>query len=344
MVASRRRPKGGLVTPFGLGILTFIVAPSAIGSQDLAALVARQPILPSGRLSRFSLVGTAHGATFTMPRPMSAAMPVALSYTLAGLDTSYADITGSIRERLLGEVVACARRPRIAGSEPAAQGQPSSASGARASNLKRPRASMRRRSRHPTRAEPAADGQRTFQLASVDRTASPPSAPGVADVGAPEIVAPEHERGAAAEFADSLAIGIAFTREEADPAVLMARLYFGGEPMGRDARSGSALAGRRGAQSRDAGGLRRYRGADHVARARSAGRRPASVHCAAGLRRRNHRQQGRGHRRGPSSDVAGRAARPHRRDRAQSRSSASPRGSISSRAASRCAARSRSRR
>jgi len=45
MVAFCRRPKGGLVTPFGLAFLTFIVVPSAIGSQDLAALVARQPDL-----------------------------------------------------------------------------------------------------------------------------------------------------------------------------------------------------------------------------------------------------------------------------------------------------------
>ena len=103
--ASRRGPKGGLVTPFGLGFLTFVIVPSAIGSQDLAALVARQPIIAERPVSRFSLISTAHGATFTMPRPMSAAMPPALSYTLAGLDTSYADITGSIRERLLGEAL-----------------------------------------------------------------------------------------------------------------------------------------------------------------------------------------------------------------------------------------------
>ena len=103
--ASRRGPKGGLVTPFGLGFLTFVAAPSAIGSQDLAALVARQPIVAERPMSRFSLISTAHGATFTMPRPMSAAMPASLSYTLAGLDTSYADITGSIRERLLGEAL-----------------------------------------------------------------------------------------------------------------------------------------------------------------------------------------------------------------------------------------------
>jgi spore germination cell wall hydrolase CwlJ-like protein len=232
MVASRRRPKGGLVTPFGLGILTFIVAPSAIGSQDLAALVARQHIFAERPASRFSLVGTAHGATFTMPRPMSAAMPVALSYTLAGLDTSNADITGSIRERLLGESLLApddhelpVPNRRLKGNRlPLPERAEQSEAAAREHAPPEP---------SPDASTPAADGQRTFQLASVDRTASPPSAPGVADIGAPEIVAPEHERGAAAEFADSLAVGIAFTREEADPAVLMARLYFGGEPMGQ---------------------------------------------------------------------------------------------------------------
>jgi hypothetical protein len=107
MAASCRGPKGGIITPFGLGLLTFILAPSAIGSQELAALIARQAVVAERPSSRFSLVGTAHGATFNfnMPRPISAAMPASLSYTLAGLDSTYADLTGSIRERLLGETM-----------------------------------------------------------------------------------------------------------------------------------------------------------------------------------------------------------------------------------------------
>ena len=106
MIVSRLRPKGGLVSPFGLGLLTFIVAPSAIGSQDLAALVARQPAVAERPApARFSLISPAHGATFTMPRPMSAAMPVSLSYALAGLDPTFSSISGSIRERLLGEAM-----------------------------------------------------------------------------------------------------------------------------------------------------------------------------------------------------------------------------------------------
>src|SRR5262245_49982583 len=105
MVASRYRPKGGLLTPFGLGLLTFVIAPSAIGSQDLAALVARQPVVAERPASRFSLITTAHGAPFVMPRLLSAAMPPALSFTLAGLDSTYSGIAGPIRERLLGEAL-----------------------------------------------------------------------------------------------------------------------------------------------------------------------------------------------------------------------------------------------
>ena len=230
MVASRRGPKGGLVAPFGLGFLTFVVVPSAIGSQDLAALIARQPIIAERPASRFSLISTAHGATFIMPRPMSAAMPPALSFTLAGLDTSYAGITGSIRERLLGEAL-----PPLDELESPVPNRQS-----KGDRLPLPEAAEQTdtaaREDKPQPApeqgiESTAQAPRGFQLASADPQAGPTPERSVAAVGAPDLVAPQDERGAAAEFADSLAVGIGFTREEADPAVLMARLYFGGEPM-----------------------------------------------------------------------------------------------------------------
>jgi spore germination cell wall hydrolase CwlJ-like protein len=226
--ASRRGPKGGLVTPFGLGFLTFVVVPSAIGSQDLAALVARQPIIAERPASRFSLITTAHGATFTMPRPMSAAMPPALSYTLAGLDSSYADITGSIRERLLGEALV----PPDELEAPVPNRQ------AKGDRLSTPRAEERTGATREEAApaepapDPTAEGPRSFELASVDRQAAPAPERSVAATGAPEVTAPHGARGASAGFVDGLAVGIAFSREEADPAVLMARLYFGSEPMG----------------------------------------------------------------------------------------------------------------
>ena len=238
MVASCRGPKGGLVTPFGLSLLTFIAVPNAIGSQDLAALVARQPVIAERPASRFSLITTAHGAPFTMPRPMSAAMPAALSYTLAGLDTSYAGIAGPIRERLLGEAMLVPDDAELPVPD---------------RRLKGDRLPIAEREQQPETvaredaAEPATDDQQSFQLASVDRHAAPPAEPRVAEAGAPQIaapetiapgsVAPEYERGAAAEFAASLAVGIGFAPEEADPVFLMTRLYFGGEPMGETLES-----------------------------------------------------------------------------------------------------------
>jgi len=105
-VASRRRPKGGFAVPFGL-VFLIVLTPSAIGGQDLAALIARQPGAAERARNHViaSPFGTIHAANFTMPRPKSAAMPASLSYALAGLDTSNADITGSIRERMLRDVI-----------------------------------------------------------------------------------------------------------------------------------------------------------------------------------------------------------------------------------------------
>ena len=107
MVALRNRPKGGVAAPFGLGVLIFALIPSEIGHQELTALIARQPAVAERSSSRVpvSPFGIVQAAAYNMPRPVSAAMPASLSYALAGLDTSYADITGSIRERILGDVM-----------------------------------------------------------------------------------------------------------------------------------------------------------------------------------------------------------------------------------------------
>jgi hypothetical protein len=230
MVASRLRPKGGLVTPFGLSILAFVGAPSAIGSQDLAALVARQPAIAERPApSRFSMISPAHGATFTMPRPVSAAMPVSLSYALAGLDTTFAGMTGSIRERLLGEALMVPDDVEVPVANRARKGD----------RLPLPPTETAARDQTPPAEAqvPVAQSQQTFALASADHRAQPPASPNVAEAGAPEILAPDtvrpqDVRGAAAEYSDSLAIGIGFTRQEADPAFLMARLYFDAGPMG----------------------------------------------------------------------------------------------------------------
>jgi len=80
--------------------------PTEIAHQDLAALVAKRPIVADEHQRNHNIAspfGTIEVATFSMPRPISEAMPVSLSYALASLDPSNADITGSIRERMLGD-------------------------------------------------------------------------------------------------------------------------------------------------------------------------------------------------------------------------------------------------
>jgi hypothetical protein len=283
MVASRRRPKGGLVAPFGLGFLTFLVAPNAIGSQELAALVARQPAVAERAAPRVSPFGTVQVASFSMPRPVSAAMPASLSYTLAGLDTSYADMIGSIRERMLGEAAitpealalpvpdrrlkgdrlplpgsdgqiesAAARDAPVVidGHEPSAvaespadvEGRAPAAVAALTGPLRKGDRLVMRSSpesaaelpTEPLSIVPPPHEQPTYELASIDSGAVTQAAPApdVAARGTPLIAGPADERLAPGEFAEGLAIGIAFSREEADPDALMARLYFGGEPMG----------------------------------------------------------------------------------------------------------------
>src|SRR5260370_34805859 len=106
MGVSRHRPKGAFRVPFGLcvvaGGLAAGLTPTMIGHQDLAALIAQRPMVVQHWHSHniASPFGTIEAATFSMPRPISEAMPVSLSYALAGLYPGNAYITGSIRARL----------------------------------------------------------------------------------------------------------------------------------------------------------------------------------------------------------------------------------------------------
>ena len=110
MVTSRERPKGGYAAPIGLGVLTLLLLPSEVGYQDLAALISRQPLSERAQ-KQSSSSGTIHVANLNMPRPVGAAVPPTLGYTLAGLDPNNADIAGSIRERILNERAAADTRP-----------------------------------------------------------------------------------------------------------------------------------------------------------------------------------------------------------------------------------------
>jgi len=110
MVTSRERPKGGYAAPIGLGVLTLLLLPSEVGYQDLAALISRQPLSERAQ-KQSSSSGTIHVANLNMPRPVGAAVPPTLGYTLAGLDPNNADIAGSIRERILNERAAADMEP-----------------------------------------------------------------------------------------------------------------------------------------------------------------------------------------------------------------------------------------
>jgi spore germination cell wall hydrolase CwlJ-like protein len=107
MVASRNRPEGGLQAPFGLGVFILLLLSSEVGNQDLAALIARpMPVVDRSQKAAFaSPFGTIHEAKLSLPRPVGAAIPTSLGYTLAGLAPGKEEITGSVRERLLGEAM-----------------------------------------------------------------------------------------------------------------------------------------------------------------------------------------------------------------------------------------------
>jgi spore germination cell wall hydrolase CwlJ-like protein len=308
MVALRNRPKGGLAAPFGLGILAFVLIPSEIGSQELAALIARQPgVVERAPHRTTSTFGTIHAANFSMPRPISAAMPPSLSYLLAGLDTSTADITGSIRERMLGDAVGAmgpyhpptverarkgdrlaaapqpeaqaelpvvAELPRERGAkgdrldlapQPGLEAEPPAVA-----ELKPPaeppaaevavapppfettneqsseqqavaqQSPPQTQPSEPAPVEPAPTQGRepsTYTLASVDPKVADahPANPMVAPPRLSDRISTEkdHEPAQTPDTDGELVVGFGIAPEEADPKFRLARLYFGGDPMGQ---------------------------------------------------------------------------------------------------------------
>jgi spore germination cell wall hydrolase CwlJ-like protein len=74
--------------PFGLSALVFVLAPTQIGYQDVAALLARQPAVTAHwrQHMRASALGTVQAAIFSFSRPIGTAVPQPLSYQLASLD------------------------------------------------------------------------------------------------------------------------------------------------------------------------------------------------------------------------------------------------------------------
>jgi spore germination cell wall hydrolase CwlJ-like protein len=253
MVALRNRPKGALAVPFGLGIMVFALVPSAIGHQELTALIARQaPAATYHSSSIASPFGTIHEANWTIPQPMLAAMPASLSYALASLDTSNADRTGSIRERMLGDEPASSRLPTVErqrkGDRLITNAQPTVEALADQSPeplRKGDRLDAELATADPPLAEEPADGPAVEIAAaplSLDPLEASPDAPHSDATGEGEAVTASGEAEAStaaepvaeaqsAEPAEQLAADFAVAPEE-DAMVPMARIYFGAEPMG----------------------------------------------------------------------------------------------------------------
>jgi len=97
MVPLRNGPKGAEVASFGLATLLFLLTPTQVGYQDLAALLAQQPAVAASARDHLiaSPFGTIHAAMFSMPTPIGTAIPQPPLVRLASL-SSADDVTGSI--------------------------------------------------------------------------------------------------------------------------------------------------------------------------------------------------------------------------------------------------------
>ena len=113
MAAPVYRPSGVLAGTFGVGILTFLLLPSEVGYQDLAALITRDAATLDRpqKHSRASQYGAPHSATHTgtlgpnlnLSQMSGSGIKPPVEFTLAGLDPNSPEITGSIRDRILRE-------------------------------------------------------------------------------------------------------------------------------------------------------------------------------------------------------------------------------------------------
>ena len=97
MSVKRNRPKGARFALFGLGLCVFALAPTEVGYQDIASLLARQPGVAERWQKRvFSAASTIQVATYSFGRPIGTSTPQTVTYRLASLDNQGIDITGAV--------------------------------------------------------------------------------------------------------------------------------------------------------------------------------------------------------------------------------------------------------
>ena len=240
MVASRIRPEGGLGTPFGLGVMMLLLLSSEVGQQDLAALIARQPVVDRSQKAAFaSPFGTIHEAKFSVAQAMGDSIPLPLDFKLIGFDPNDPGVTGSIRERFLGDEASFASPyagPMVDRSRKGDYGV--AGSGDRLIALKSDRLKPSPATEVMPNAQPQGPplaqqgGQPLSPEASVD-AAKPAGEPAEQPASArPAEDTPAGKRAGGAAAVRSVG-SLAFAPADADGSLRAARLYFNVDPMGQ---------------------------------------------------------------------------------------------------------------
>src|SRR5262245_44073367 len=240
MVASRNRPEGGLGTPFGLGVLMLLLLSSEVGHQDLAALIAHQPVVDRSQKAAFaSPFGTIHEAKFSVAA-IGDSIPVPLDFKLIGFDPNDPGITGSIRERFLGEEAFFASPyagPMVDRSRKGDYGV--AGGGDRLIALKGDRLKPAPTTEVMPNAEPQSPSlaqQQPGQPLSLDPsvdTAKPAAEPTEQPASPQPAEGTPTDKSADGATAVRSVGSLAFAGEDVDPSLRAARLYFSIDPMGQ---------------------------------------------------------------------------------------------------------------
>ncbi|EGP08595.1 cell wall hydrolase SleB [Bradyrhizobiaceae bacterium SG-6C] len=107
MSVLRNGSKGARFAPFGFLLCLLTVAPTEIGYQDLASLLARQPGVAE-RWQEYMFASSRRMlqvASFNLPRPIGTQTRDTPTYRLASLDGAGVDVTGSLGRDPLGPVL-----------------------------------------------------------------------------------------------------------------------------------------------------------------------------------------------------------------------------------------------
>ncbi len=365
MVELRNGPKGAEFASFGLASLIFVLTPTQVGYQDLAALLAQQPSVAARWREHLiaSPFGTIHAATFSLPRPVGTAIPENPTIRLASLGGS-ADIVGSIginphSARRENTQVVFPTINRTGKGDRLVPGTPEPLDEARAHRRSRDRTAAARdvlgspegsRNRPQRFRIARRAGRRAFRDRARGRAAQCASGAGGRDRGRDAFRAVPRIRHCAlarirSEDPDGRGRRSRRSRPDrihperaAEPRRPERRrerdaALFRQRPVRNDARRHQAVERGRRAGADDA-----------AARLRRSGHEEGAACACDGAARRDHRRKGPGDGTGPASEEPGGAPQPVRREARRRRRNASRTRSISRRAANPCAGRSRSRR